>query len=103
MATIAANPIWTKVHQNRGMIFPFAFIGLLAVILVSLPPLVLDLLLICNMTLAVVVLGATIYVQRALGFAGFPPPLLAGARFPLGWDLPAQRVGPTAHGRPPTP
>ena len=53
MSTLASNPFILKVHQNRGMIFPMAFIGLLVVILVPLPTWVLDLLLVSNITLSV--------------------------------------------------
>ena len=42
MSTIAANPWVVKVHANKGMIFPLAFISLLLVILVPLPTFVLD-------------------------------------------------------------
>src|SRR5882724_5540209 len=100
MTTIAANPIWTKVHQNRGMIFPFAFIALLAVILVPLPPFVLDLLLICNMTLAVIVLVTTIYLQSPLEFAVFPSMLLAVTMFRLVLNVATTRLILTTSGDP---
>ena len=46
MATaIAANPLLQRLHNNRGMIFPLAFISLLFVILVPLPAQLMDLLL----------------------------------------------------------
>ena len=92
MASLAANPILVKVHQNRGMIFPLAFIGLLAVILVPLPPFVLDLLLICNMTLSVIVLVTTIYVQSPLEFAVFPSLLLAVTMFRLVLNIATTRL-----------
>ena len=39
MASLAtSNPIFLKLRENRGMIFPLAFISLLMVILVPLPP-----------------------------------------------------------------
>ena len=39
MASLAtSNPIFIKLRENRGMIFPLAFISLLMVILVPLPP-----------------------------------------------------------------
>ena len=45
MAAIASNPLFVKLHDNRGMIFPIAFISLVLVILVPLPTQVLDILL----------------------------------------------------------
>ncbi|HXE54874.1 MAG TPA: flagellar biosynthesis protein FlhA [Tepidisphaeraceae bacterium] len=102
MASIAANPIARKIHENRGMIFPFAFIGLLIVLLVPLPPFVLDLLLISNITLAVIVLVTTIYVQSPLEFAVFPSLLLAVTLFRLVLNVATTRLILTASGDPQT-
>jgi flagellar biosynthesis protein FlhA len=77
MSAIASNPFLARIHENRGMIFPLAFIGLLAVILVPLPTQVLDLMLVCNITLSVIVLVTTMYVKSPLEFAVFPSLLLA--------------------------
>ena len=51
MSTLAANPVLLKVHENRGMILPLAFISLLLVILIPLPAFALDFLLVCNITI----------------------------------------------------
>src|SRR5437660_4762458 len=84
MATATGvNPIFAKLHENRGMLFPMAVISLLMVILVPLPPPVLDFLLIVNITLSVIVLVTTIYVQSPLEFAVFPSLLLATTLFRL--------------------
>ena len=96
MTSLAANPILQKVHQNRGMIFPLAFIGLLVVLLVPLPTFVLDVLLVCNMTLSVIVLVTTIYVQSPLEFAVFPSLLLAVTLFRLVLNVATTRLILTA-------
>src|SRR5215213_7405264 len=96
MTTIASNPIIAKVHANRGMIFPIALIGLLVVILVPLPTPVLDFLLICNITLSVIVLVTTIYVQSPLEFAVFPSLLLAVTLFRLVLNVATTRLILTA-------
>jgi len=84
MATaLAANPFFQRLHQNRGMLFPLAFISLLFVILVPLPAQMMDLLLILNLTLSAVVLITTIYVQSPLEFSVFPSLLLATTLFRL--------------------
>ena len=73
MASLAtSNPIFIKLRENRGMIFPLAFISLLMVILVPLPPAVLDFLLIVNITLSVIVMVTTIYVQSAVILSAGP-------------------------------
>ena len=96
MSSIAVNPVLAKVHQNRGMIFPLAFIGLLVVILVPLPTFVLDVLLVCNITLSVIVLVTTIYVQSPLEFAVFPSLLLAVTLFRLVLNVATTRLILTA-------
>src|SRR5213595_4118306 len=84
MATaIAANPFFQRLHANRGMLFPLAFISLLFVILVPLPPQMMDLLLVLNLTLSAIVLLTTIYVQTPLEFSVFPSLLLATTMFRL--------------------
>ena len=52
-------------------------IGLIAVILVPLPPVILDLLLVINITLSIIILATTIYVKSPLEFAVLPSLLLA--------------------------
>ena len=98
MASIASNPIVVKVHENRGMIFPLGFISLLLVILVPLPTQVLDFLLIVNITISVIVLVTTIYVQSPLEFAVFPSLLLAVTLFRLVLNVATTRLILTAGG-----
>ena len=38
MAAIPSHPLLVKLHENRGMLFPLAFVSLLLVILIPLPP-----------------------------------------------------------------
>src|SRR3954464_13418249 len=97
MATAAvSNPIFAKLHANRGMIFPIAFISLLTVLLVPLPTFVLDVLLVLNITLSVIVLVTTIYVQSPLEFAVFPSLLLAVTLFRLVLNVATTRLILTA-------
>src|SRR5665213_2648944 len=100
MSTIASNSIFLKIHQNRGLIFPMTLIGLLLVILIPLPPSVLDLLLICNITLSVIVLVTVVYVQSPLEFAVFPSLLLAVTLFRLVLNIATTRLILTADGDP---
>ena len=100
MSTITANPVFRKVHENRGMILPMAFISLLVVILVPLPPFVLDFLLVCNITISVIVLVTTMYVKSPLEFAVFPSLLLAVTLFRLVLNVATTRLILTASGSP---
>src|SRR5690606_15036764 len=85
-----------RLHENRGMIFPVAFIALICVLLAPLPTQVLDLLLVMNLTLSVVVLVTTIYVKSPLEFAVFPSLLLAVTLFRLVLNVATTRLILTA-------
>ncbi len=92
MSALPANPIFARLHENRGMVFPFAFIGLLVVLLVPLPTWMLDVLLVCNLMLSVLVLVTTIYVKSPLEFAVFPSLLLAITMFRLVLNVATTRL-----------
>ena len=67
----------TGKHRWQNLILPIGIISSLLVILVPLPTFVMDLLLAANITIAVIVLLTTIYVQSPLDFNIFPSILLA--------------------------
>lgn len=62
--------------RNRGLIFPVLIATSVLVIVVPLPPVLLDLLLSANITVAVLILLTTIYVTKPLEFSVFPSLLL---------------------------
>jgi len=64
---------WTQV---RGFAFPLLIVTSILVIIAPLPPLIMDMLLACNVTAAVMILLTTIYVSRPLEFSVFPAILL---------------------------
>src|SRR5438477_12019411 len=96
----ANNSILHRLHENRGMIFPMAFVCMLAVILVPLPPQILDLLLVLNLTLSVIILVTTVYVKSPLEFAVFPSLLLAITLFRLVLNVATTRLVLTTGGDP---
>ncbi len=97
---LTANPIARTIHANRGMIFPMAFISLLLVLLVPLPTFFLDILLVLNITISILILVTTIYVQSPLEFAVFPSVLLAVTMFRLVLNVATTRLILTASGTP---
>jgi flagellar biosynthesis protein FlhA len=103
MAVAISNPLFARLHANRGMIFPMAVIGLLMVILVPLPSAVLDFMLIMNMTLSVIVMVTVIYVQSPLEFSVFPSLLLATTMVRLVLNAATTRLILTAGGPGSTP
>src|SRR3954469_17395733 len=101
----APHPLLLRLRDNRGMLFPLFFVGLLVVILAPLPPAVLDFLLVVNMTVSVIVLVTTIYVKSPLEFAVLPSMLLAITLFRLVLNVATTRLILTAGdngGRPET-
>ena len=62
--------------RSRGLLFPVLIVTSILVIIAPLPPLLMDMLLACNITTAVVILLTTIYVNRPLEFSVFPAILL---------------------------
>jgi flagellar biosynthesis protein FlhA len=99
MASIPAHPLLIKLRDNRGMIFPIAFISLVLVILVPLPTQVLDILLCFNITLSIIVMVTTIYISSALELSVFPSLLLALTLFRLVLNVATVRLILTAGDR----
>ncbi|MCO6047369.1 flagellar biosynthesis protein FlhA [Aeoliella sp. ICT_H6.2] len=64
-------------RRGQELILPLAFIASVLVIMVPLPPALMDVLLAGNITIAVIVLLTTIYVRTPLDFNIFPSLLLA--------------------------
>ncbi len=92
MAAALPMPMMQRIHANRGLIFPLLCISLLLVLLIPLPPSVLDLLLIANLTLSVLILVTTIYVRSPLEFAVLPSILLAITLFRLVLNVATTRL-----------
>ncbi len=65
------------INRYRDLVLPLGIIGCLVVILVPLPPALMDLLLAANITVGVIVLLTTVYVATPLEFSIFPSLLLA--------------------------
>jgi flagellar biosynthesis protein FlhA len=85
--TIVAN-----YHRFRPLVVPIAFITLLAVIVVPLPPFMMDLLIVLNIGLAAVILLTTIFVESPLDFSVFPSLLLGTTLFRLVLNIASTRL-----------
>lgn len=73
----ALNTEWQSSWQKlRGVLFPLLIVASLLVIIAPLPPVMMDVLLACNVTASVLILLTTIYVSRPLEFSVFPALLL---------------------------
>jgi len=90
-------PKWVlAIAEHRGMIVPIGFVMLLTVILIPLPPAILDVLISLNISLAVIILLTTLYMKKALEFSVFPSLLLATTLFRLVLNIASTRLILTA-------
>ena len=91
--------------QRNGLAVPGMLLALLAMMILPLPPLLLDVLFTFNIALSIIVLLASIYARRPLDFAAFPTVLLGATLLRLALNIASTRVvllhghtGPTAAG-----
>ncbi|MBX3365573.1 MAG: flagellar biosynthesis protein FlhA [Phycisphaeraceae bacterium] len=85
-----------RIRRHRGVIAPIGFVLLLFVLLVPLPPVVLDMLITINISLAVLVLLTTMYMSRPLDFSVFPSLLLGVTLLRLTLNVASTRLILTA-------
>jgi len=78
--------------RNRGLIFPVLIVTSVLVLIAPLPPMLMDVLLACNITISVVILLTTIYVKRPLEFSVFPTILLGTTLFRLVLNVASTRL-----------
>jgi flagellar biosynthesis protein FlhA len=89
-AEIPAAFLW--VARYRHLLVPLSFLAMLIVLVVPLPPPVMDLLISANISLAAVVLVTTIYMLRPLDFSVFPALLLGTTLFRLVLNIASTRL-----------
>ncbi len=90
-------PAWMlRLAELRAFIVPVGFVMLLSVLLVPLPPAMLDIFISINISLAVIVLLTTLYMNRALEFSVFPSLLLATTLLRLVLNIASTRLILTA-------
>ena len=82
----------TRQLIQQGAAVPLVLIGVLAMIVVPLPPMALDALFTLNIAVSLVVLLAVIYVRRPLEFSIFPTVLLLVTLMRLALNVASTRV-----------
>ena len=91
--SVGSLPAWLRtIDRHKGLIVPLAFVLLLVVILIPLPPLVMDLLISFNISLGVIILLTTIYMAKPLDFSVFPSLLLATTMLRLVINIASTRL-----------
>ncbi len=90
-------PGWMeRVSRYRGLIVPIGFVMLMAVVLIPLPPAMLDVLISVNISISVIILLTTLYMNKALEFSVFPSLLLATTLLRLVLNIASTRLILTA-------
>ncbi|MBD2858446.1 flagellar biosynthesis protein FlhA [Spongiibacter sp. KMU-158] len=99
-------PAWTRNLSSSGAGVLILLIACLAMLVVPLPPFVLDLLFTFNITLSLVVILAVVYIERPIDFSVFPTVLLLTTLLRLSLNVASTRVvlleghtGPGAAGK----
>jgi len=85
-----------SIAKYRGLLAPLALMAMLMVVLVPLPPVMLDILIAVNISVSVIVLITTLYIDDALDFSVFPSLLLVATMFRLVINIASTRLILTA-------
>jgi flagellar biosynthesis protein FlhA len=84
--------VFHAIARHRHLIVPVSFLLLVGVLVVPLPPAVLDLLLCLNIAIGAIVLMTTIYMRKPLDFSVFPALLLGTTLFRLVLNVASTRL-----------
>ncbi len=84
------NTVKNGLRQGLGV--PIAILAILAMVVVPLPPILLDIFFTFNILLALVVLFVTLYSKRPLDFAIFPTVILLTTLFRLSLNIASTRI-----------
>lgn len=96
-------PAWAyRLSVIAPMVVPIGIVMLIGVIIIPLPPVILDVLIAANLSLAAIVLLTTVYVQSPLDFSVFPSLLLATTLFRLVLNVASTRLILSAESSSPT-
>ena len=80
------------ITKNSDVLMAVAVVGILVFMVMPLPTMLLDLLLSFSITLSLIILLASMYVQRPLELSAFPSILLLGTLFRLSLNVASTRI-----------
>ena len=81
-----------KLTKNTDLFIAFGILAILAVMIVPLPPFMLDIFLTVSLAISIMILLVSIYIQRALDFTSFPSLLLMTTLFRLSLNVATTRL-----------
>ncbi len=84
--------LFPKLSRNAHLLMPIAVVCIIAVLIIPLPPLLLDFLISLDITLSVIVLMSSMYIQQPVSFSVFPSLLLIITLFRLSLNIAASRM-----------
>jgi len=76
----------------RGLLIPTALVGILAILIFPLPTPVLDVCIALNITVSLIILFTSLYIDRPLMFSSFPAILLVTTLFRLAMNVASTRL-----------
>lgn len=85
-------PLFERLARHRHLFVPLAFLMMMVVLLVPLPPSMMDIFICANIGLASVILMTTIYMGKPLEFSVFPALLLGTTLFRLVLNVASTRL-----------
>jgi flagellar biosynthesis protein FlhA len=91
-AELAAENLLPTLRKNSHLLMPLAVICCIAVMIIPLPPLLLDILITVDITLSVVILMVSMYILEPVSFSVFPSLLLLVTLFRLSLNIAACRL-----------
>ncbi len=81
-----------KYTKNTDLFIAFGMLAILAVMIIPLPPMVLDISLTFSLAISILILLVSLYTQRALDFTSFPSLLLMTTLFRLSLNVATTRL-----------
>jgi len=90
MATMTDNLNWLK--KGGEFALPVGIVVVLAVMILPMPPFILDIMLTFNITLSLIILLVAVYVKKPLEFSTFPTILLVSTLFRLSLNVATTRL-----------
>src|SRR5512135_848786 len=82
----------TTILRRSDALLAAAVVGIVAMMIIPLPSMVLDFLIVLNITFSLTILLVTLNVREPLEFSAFPPLLLIATLFRLGLNVSAARL-----------
>ncbi|NDF95274.1 MAG: flagellar biosynthesis protein FlhA, partial [Proteobacteria bacterium] len=83
---------WQRLLQQRDVLLPVAVVAVISMMIVPLPTVMLDLLLIVNLSIGLLILLVSMYTTEPLAFSVFPTLLLITTLFRLALNISASRL-----------